>query len=151
MRLRYCAYLCGNVQGHLPLQSSVQLFGIAFLIKKFSFCGVPFKRIWHGNETFPKSSSQNEIVPLLVAFHLPDSKCNGMEICFYSCRYQNQNFSLVQNSCCTRAVSVALVSQLCCTCGACVSLVLHSCCICVTLVVLGQLVSGTLILNQTRS
>ena len=37
--------LCGNVQGHLQLQSSVQLFDIAFVIKKFSFCGALFKRI----------------------------------------------------------------------------------------------------------
>ena len=25
---------------------------------------------------------------------------NGMKICFYSCRYQNQSFSLVSHSCC---------------------------------------------------
>ena len=37
--------LCGNVQGHLQLQSSVQRFDIAFAIKKFSFCGALFKRI----------------------------------------------------------------------------------------------------------
>ena len=37
--------LCGNVQGYLQLQSSVQLFDIAFAIKKFSFSGAPFKRI----------------------------------------------------------------------------------------------------------
>ena len=43
--LPYCAYLCGNVQGYLQLQSSVQRFDIAFAIKKFSFSGAPFKRI----------------------------------------------------------------------------------------------------------
>ena len=37
--------LCGNVQGHLQLQSSVQRFHITFAIKKFSFCGALFKRI----------------------------------------------------------------------------------------------------------
>ena len=45
MRLRHCALLCWNMQGHLQLQSSVQLFDIAFAIKKFSFCGALFKRI----------------------------------------------------------------------------------------------------------
>ena len=39
------ALLCGNVQGHLQLQSSVQRFDIAFAIKRFSFCGALFKRI----------------------------------------------------------------------------------------------------------
>ena len=39
------ALLCENVQGYLQLQSSVQLFDIAFAIKKFSFCGALFKRI----------------------------------------------------------------------------------------------------------
>ena len=33
------------LQEHLQLQSSVQLFDIAFAIKKFSFCGALFKRI----------------------------------------------------------------------------------------------------------
>ena len=33
------------VQEHLQLQSSVQLFDIAFAIKRFSFCGALFKRI----------------------------------------------------------------------------------------------------------
>ena len=45
MRLPYYEELCGNVQEHLQLQSSVQLFDIAFAIKKFSFCGALFKRI----------------------------------------------------------------------------------------------------------
>ena len=31
--------------GHLQLESSVQLFDIAFAIKRFSFCGTRFKRI----------------------------------------------------------------------------------------------------------
>ena len=46
MRLRYCASLCGNVQGYLQLQSSVQRFDIAFAIKKFSFCGALFNCIF---------------------------------------------------------------------------------------------------------
>ena len=44
MRLRYCAYLCGNVQWHLQLHSSVQRFDIAFFIKRFGFCGALFER-----------------------------------------------------------------------------------------------------------
>ena len=39
------ALLCVTLQEHLQLQSSVQLFDIAFVIKKFSFCGALFKRI----------------------------------------------------------------------------------------------------------
>ena len=39
------ALLCVTMQGHLQLPSSVQLFDIAFVIKKFSFCGALFKRI----------------------------------------------------------------------------------------------------------
>ena len=45
MRLPYCEELCGNVQEHLQLQSSVQLFDIVFTIKKFRFFGALFKRI----------------------------------------------------------------------------------------------------------
>ena len=33
------------MQEHLQLQSSVQIFYIAFAIKKFSFCDALFKRI----------------------------------------------------------------------------------------------------------
>ena len=52
MRLPYCAQLCGNVGGHLQLQSSLQLFDIAFSIKKFSFCGALFIRM--ETRLFPK-------------------------------------------------------------------------------------------------
>ena len=38
-------YLCGNVQGHWQLQSSFQLFHIAFTITRFSFYGALFKCI----------------------------------------------------------------------------------------------------------
>ena len=130
---------------------------IAFAIKKFSFCGALFKRILAWKRDISKSSSQNEIVPLLVVFHLPYSKYNGVKICFYSCGHQNQNFSLVSHSCLscsTRVVRGALVLHLCRTYVARVSLlslVSHSCCICVTLVALVFLVSGTRVVNQTRS
>ena len=74
----------------LPLQSSV-------FVVHFS------NAFWHGNKAFPKGSSQNEIVPLLVIFHLPYSKYRNVKICFYSCSYQNQNFF-------TRVALVSLVS-----------------------------------------
>ena len=45
------------MQGHLLLRSSVQLFDVAFAIKKFSFCGALFKQFWHGKEAFPEGSS----------------------------------------------------------------------------------------------
>ena len=104
-----------------------------------------FFPFWHGNEAFPKGSSLNEIVPLLLVFQLPHRKYSGVKTCFYSCRYQN--FSLVSHSChsfSTRAalvsfvwhscrtfvVLVSLVPQVCCTCIAFVSFVSHSCRLC---------------------
>ena len=98
----------------LPLKSSI--FVVHFL-----------NAFWHGNETFPQVSSQNEIVPLLVIFCLPYSKYRGAKICFYLCRYQNQNFSLVSHSCRSCSTRVALVSFLQHLCGTCVALVSHSC------------------------
>ena len=121
---------------------------------KFSFCGACFKRIWHGSETFPKGSSQNQIVPLLVVFHLPYHKYNGVKICFYSCGHQNQNFSLVSHSCLscsTRVVLVSLVSHPYRTCVALVLLVSHWRCIRVARLALVSLVSETSFVNQTRS
>ena len=124
MRLRYCVSLCGNVQGHLQLPSSVQIFDIAF-IKKFVFVVHFLNAFWHGNKAFPKGSSQNEIVPSLKVFHFPYSKYKGVKMCFYSYRYQNQTFSLVSHSCRT---CVALVSHSCSKSRTRVARVLHSCC-----------------------
>ena len=110
----------------LPLKSLV--FVVHFL-----------NAFWHGNETFPKGSSQYEIVPLLVVFHLPYSKYKGVKICFYSCRYQNQSFSLMSHSCrscSTRVVLVSFVQHSCRTCVALVLLVSHSCCTRVAFVLL---------------
>ena len=108
----------------------------------------------YGEEAFPKVSSQNEIVPLLVIFHLPYSKYRDVKICFYSCRYQNQKFSLVSHSCRLCSTRVALVSHSCYSCITRVALVLivsHSCVIRVDRVALVSLVSGTCAVNQTRS
>ena len=44
------------LQEHLQLQSSVQLFDIAFAIKNLVFVVHFLKTFWHGNETFPKVS-----------------------------------------------------------------------------------------------
>ena len=89
---------------------------------------------WHRNEAFPRGSSYNEIVPLLVIFQLPYSKYRNVKMCFYSCRYQNQIFftrvtlvSFMQKSCRTCVVRVAVVSHFCRTLVTRVSLVLHSC------------------------
>ena len=82
----------GRCKGILQLQSRVQLFDIAFAIKKFSFCGALFRRILAWKRDISK---RYEIVTFFVVFHLPYSKFKGVKICFYPCRYQNQNFSLV--------------------------------------------------------
>ena len=99
----------------LPLKSLV--FVVHFL-----------NAFWHGNEAFPKGSSQNEIVPLLVIFHLPYSKYRGVKICFYQCHYQNQNCSLVSHSCRLCCNRVALVSFVQHSCRTRVTCVWRSCC-----------------------
>ena len=139
-----------NVQGRLQLQSSVQLFDRALVIKKFSFCAAHLNAFWHGNKTFRKGTSQHEIVPLLVVFQLPYSKYKCVKICFYPCRYQNQKFSLVSHSCRSRSTRVALVTHSCRTCVTIVSLVLHSDCIHVARVAFVSLESDTRVVNQTR-
>ena len=101
----------------LPLKSSV-------FVVHFS------NAFWHGKKIFPRVSSQNEIVPLVVIFHLPYSKYRGLKICFYSCRYQNQVFSVKLHSCRSCSNHVVLVSHSCrsfLTRVALVSLLSHSC------------------------
>ena len=109
----------------LPLQSSdfVVDFSSAF---------------WHGNEPFPKGSSQkNEIVPFLEIFYLLLQGCENM---FSLVLLSKSNFftcvalmSFVQHSCRTRVVCVALVSLVSDSCHtrvvrvALVLLVSHSC------------------------
>ena len=101
--------LHGKVQGHLELRSSVQTIQFSSL-KSLVFVVHFSNTFLHGNETFPKDSSQNEIFPLLVVFHLRHSQYKGVGICFYSCRYQNQIFLLVSHSCRLCNTCVALVS-----------------------------------------
>ena len=116
-------------------------FLIQFLPLKSSAFVVHFLNpFWHENEAFSKGSSQNEIVPLLVIFHLPYSKYKGVKICFYSCRYQNESFSLVLHCCRSCSTRVALVSfvqhlcRLCLTRVASVAFLSHSCRSCLALV-----------------
>ena len=98
---------------------------------------------WHGNQAFSNGSSQNEIVPLLVVFHLPYSKYKGVKMFLH--------VSLSKSKFFTRVVRVALVSHLCCTHVMRVSLVLHSCRQCHTRVAFVLHVPGTRVVNQTRS
>ena len=88
---------------------------------------------WHENEAFPKVSSQNEIVPLLVIFHLPYSKYRGVKMFLFLLLSTSKFF----------------------TCVALVLFVQHSCRTRVFRVALGRtrvaFVSGTRVLNQTRS
>ena len=113
MRLRNYARMCKGIwSSGLVYNFLIQLFSLKSLVFVVHFLNV----FWHGNEIFPKGSSQNEIFPLLVVFHLPYSKYNGVKICFYSCRYQNQNFPLVLHSCrqcCSRVAFVSLMSHSC--------------------------------------
>ena len=127
------------MQGHFELRSSVETIQF-FSLKSLVFVMHFLNTFLHGNETFPKDSSQNEIFPLLVVFHLPYSKYKGVKICFYSCRYQNQKFLLVSHSC-----------RLCNTRVALVSLAQHSRCQCCIRVTFVSLVSDTCAASQTRS
>ena len=127
MRLCYCTGTCkGICTYNLVYIQLIQLLPLKNLVFAVHFLNT----FWHGNETFPKGSSQNEIVPLLVFFHLPYSKYKGVKI-FLSVPLSKSEFfiraalvSFVQYSCRTR---VALVSHLCHTRIARVSLVSHSC------------------------
>ena len=128
-----CKGICSNNLVYNFLIQFLPLKNLVFVVH-FSYA------FWHGNEAFPRISSQNEIVPLLVIFHLPYRKYRGVKICFYLCRYQNQSFSLVsfvQHSCHTLVVRVAVVS--------------HLCRIRVASVTFVSRVSGTRVVNQTRS
>ena len=83
------------------------------------------------NEAFPKGRSYNKIASLFVIFHLPYSKYRGVLKWFHSFRYQNQNFSLVSDLCCSCNTRVALMSFAQHPYLGCVALVLlvsHSCC-----------------------
>ena len=91
---------------------------------------------WLRNNAFSKGSFQNEMVPLLIIFHLPYSKQGCANMLLLVSLLKSKFFTrfalmlFVQHSCCTHVVRVALALHLCHTCVACVSLVLHSFCSC---------------------
>ena len=148
--MRNSAGTCKNICSYnLVYNFLIQLLPLKSLVFVVHFLNA----FWHGNKTFLKGSSQHEFVPLLV-FHLPYSKYKGVKICFYPCRYQNQNFSLVWHSCrlCSTCVALVLfVQHSCHTCVALVLLMLHLCHQFRTRVTFVSLVSGTRVVNQTRS
>ena len=156
--MRNYAGKCKSIRSHNLFYN----FLIQFLPLKSSVFAVHISNAFqHGNEAFPKVNFQDEIDPLHVIFHLRYSKYRGVRICFYSCRYQNQNFftrvvqvAFVLHSCRSCSTRVALVLHPCCSCLTRVTLVLlvsHSCCTRVTHVALVLPVSGTRVVNQTRS
>ena len=113
----------------------MQLFPLKSLVFVVHFLNA----FWHGKETFPKSSSQNEIVPLLIVFHLPYGKYKGVEMFLLVSLSKSKFFacvalvSVVQHSCRTRVVSVSLVSHSCRYCRTRVAFVSHSCRSCLAL------------------
>ena len=100
----------------LPLKSSV-------FVVHFS------NALWYGNKAFLKGSSWNEIVPLLVIFHLPYIRYRGVKICFYTYSYQNRDFSLLSYSCHPCSTRVTLVSFMKHSCRIRVARVWRSYCI----------------------
>ena len=101
-KVRTCKEICSY---NLVYNFLMQLLPSRSLVFAVHFLNA----FWYKNEIFPKGSSQCEIAPLLVVFHLPYSEYKGVKICFYPCRYQNQNFSLVSQSCRSCSTHAALV------------------------------------------
>ena len=116
-------------------------FLIFLLLLKSSVFVAHFLNVfWHGNESFSKGSSQNEVVRLLVIFHLPYSKCRGVKNVFTQVIIKIKIF----HSRYTRVFHVAVMLHLCCSCSTRVtrvSLALHSCHLCCTRVLFVSLVS----------
>ena len=102
---------------------------VVILRRARSFCGALFKRIFAWKRGISKRQFI-EIVSLLVVLHLSYSKYEGVKVCFYSCRYQNQTVSLVSHSSRSCSIRVAIVSFLQHSCRTCVALVSHLCCQC---------------------
>ena len=108
------------MEGHLLLHLVFN-----FLMQLFPFFVVHFLNAFcYGKEIFPKRNSQNEIAPLLIAFHLPYSKYKGVKMFLL--------VSLSKSKFFTRVALVSFVQHSCRQCSshvAPVSLVSHSCCI----------------------
>ena len=130
------ALLCVTMREHTRASTCsynlVYNFLIYLLPLKSSVFVVHFSNaLWYGNKAFLKGSSWNEIVPLLVIFHLPYIRYRGVKICFYTYSYQNRDFSLLSYSCHPCSTRVTLVSFM-----------KHSCRSCCTRVAFVSLVSG---------
>ena len=131
--MRNCARTCKGICSY----SLVYKFLIQLLPLKSSVVVVHLSNAFQpGNEAFPKVSSQNEFIPLLLIFHMPCSKYRGVKMFLLVSLSKSKCFtrvalvSFVQHSCRTRVVCVALVSHSCLSCltrVASVALVLHSC------------------------
>ena len=100
----------------------IQLLSLKSLVSVVHFLNA----FWHGNKAFPKGSSQNEIVPPPVVFHLPYCKYKGVKMLLLMSLSKSKIFTLVSL----------------------VSFVQHSCRTCVALV---SLMSGIRVVNQTTS
>ena len=102
-----------------------------FPLKSLVFVVHFLNAFFHEKEIFPKSNFQNEIVPLLIVFHLLYSKYKGVKVFLLVSLSKSKFFTcvaLVSHSCrqCSLRVSlVQFVSHLCCIR---VARVWHSCC-----------------------
>ena len=112
--MRYYAGTCKGICRY----SLVYRFLIQLLPLKSSVFVVHFPNaFWQGNEAFPQVSSQNEIVPLLVIYYLPQGKHRGVQMFLLVSLSKSKFFSRV-----VRVALVSLVSHSCRT------RVWHSCC-----------------------
>ena len=114
--------------------SLVYNFLIQLLRLQGSVCLVHFSNaFWHGNDAFPKVSSQNEIVPLLVILsHIANRQGVKMFSLLPLFSLLSKYFTCVAlvsfmqhscRSCCTRVALVSLVSR---SCRSCLALVLQN-------------------------
>ena len=103
-----CVTMWKNTRASTSSYNLVYNFLIHLLLLKSSVFEVHFSNaFWHGKEAFPKRSTSNEIVPLLVIFHLRYSKYRVWKHVFTGVVIKIKNF----HSCRTRVVRVALVSH----------------------------------------
>ena len=135
------------MQRHLQLQSSLQLFDLAFVITKFSFCGSLFKCIlaWERGISKRQYLERNCSSPCNLSFAiqiiqwyekmfslllLSKSKFLNHVALVSSC---STHVAVVLHSYYTRVALVSLVLQSCHSCRTCVALVSfvsHSYCSC---------------------
>ena len=98
-------------------------------LKSSVFMVIFLNAFWYGNEVIPKGSSQNEVVPLLIVFHLPYSKHWGVKKLLLVSPLKSKIFTcvaLVSNSCRSYSTHVALISFVQHLCRTHVTLLSHS-------------------------